>query len=200
MEKNERNSSFLILNIFMVWLSVATLALLFIPWERFSAELAERISSCRGFLFLALIFEASNFIAQALIAAFSSMHRSKVMKNRQRQMESSVSNMDFSERALIREFVLQRKSELHVPLDQPTVRGLLGSRILEQVTPADKDGKAGVAISRAARPYITYRAIGITSSKLSEDQINQMMSARPDYARPEPKIRHVYRSGAYKAA
>ena len=200
MEKNDRNSSFLILNIVMVWLSIATLALLFVPWDRFSPDLASRIAPCRGFLYLALIFELSNFIAQALIGIFSSLRRSKAAKESARLMERSVGNMDFSERALIREFVLQRKSELRVPLSQPTVRGLLGSRILEQVSPAGDDGKAGVAISRQARPFITYRAIGITAGKLSEDQINQLMSERPDYARPESRVRHVYRSGAYKAA
>ncbi len=200
MEKNERNSSFFILNIVMVWLSIATLALLFIPWERFSADLSARIEPCRGFLYLALIFELSNFIAQAIIGIFSSMRRSKIQRMSQKKMELSVGNMDFSERALIREFVLQRKSELRVPLSQPTVRGLIGSRILEQVSPAGDDGKASVAISRQARPFITYRAIGISAGKLTEDQINQLMSERPEYARPEPKVRHVYRSGAYKAA
>ncbi|MGN0909507.1 MAG: super-infection exclusion protein B [Succinivibrio sp.] len=200
MEKNERNSSFLILNIVMVWLSLATLALLFIPWDRFSPDLAQRIAPCRGFLYLALIFELSNFIAQAIIGAFSSLHRSKRQKERERQMERTVGNMDFSERALIREFVLQRKSELRVPLMEPTVRGLIGSRILEQASPEGEDGKAAVVISRQARPFITYRAIGISAGKLSEEQINQLMSERPEYAKPEPKVRHVYRSGAYKAA
>lgn len=200
MNRNEKNSSLFILNIVMVWLSIATLALLFIPWDRLSADLAARIDACKGFLCLALIFEISNFIAQLLINIVSAVHRNKVVRNSQRQIENTVGNMDFSERALIREFVLQRKSELRLPLSQPTVRGLILSKILEQVTPEDDSGKAGFVIARAARPYITYRAIGISAGKLSDAQINQIMSERPDYARPEPKIRHVYRSGSYKAA
>ena len=40
-----------------------------------------------------------------------------------------------------------------------------------------------VIISKEARPYITYKAIGLTLGKMSDEQVSQIMSARPEYAR-----------------
>ena len=196
----EKNTGMHVLNIVMVWLCLATVALLTVPWEQFSPELAARVEQSRGFLCLALILELSNFLAQALIGMISSMRRKHAAAATEQRMSYLVSNMDFSERALVREFVLQRKSELKVPLEQPTVRSLLDSGILILVAGEDEKNRVGVSISRQARPFITYRAIGISAGKLSDEQINQLMEERPEYARPEQKPRHVYRSGAFKAA
>ena len=50
--------------------------------------------------------------------------------------------------------------------------------VVDEVT-----AKAQIIISKEARPYITYKAIGLTLGKMSEEQISQIMNSRPDYAR-----------------
>ena len=37
-------------------------------------------------------------------------------------------------------------------------------------------------IALPARPYITYRALGISKGKMSEEQIEQIMNSRPKFA------------------
>ena len=98
----EKNTGMHVLNIVMVWLCLATVALLTVPWEQFSPELAARVEQSRGFLCLALIFELSNFLAQALIGMISSMRRKHAAAATEQRMSYLVSNMDFSERALVR--------------------------------------------------------------------------------------------------
>ena len=95
-----------------------------------------------------------------------------------------VSCLDFSERAVLREFVLQRKSVINLPIAEPTVKNLLNSGILAVAEDIiDVQGKTPLMINLEARPLITYRAVGLSRAKMSEEQIEQILSARPKYAR-----------------
>ncbi len=198
MEQNNNASH--ILNVIMVWLTCSTVALICIPFEVFSAELAERINACRSYLYLAVIFELSNFAAQFCVKIYNSIRNSKKQKEMVRVISNEVAEMDFSERALLREFVLQRRSELKLPANEPTVCRLINSGILEKVPAGDDNGHILCSISRQARPFITYRILGLSVSKMSSEQISQIMSERPAYAKPEIKMRRVYRSGNFRAA
>ena len=198
MEQN--NNATHVLNTLMVWLTCFTVALICIPWEVISSELASRVDACRSYLYLAIIFELSNFVAQFCVKVYSYIRNNNKQKNLVRNLSVEVSNMDFSERALLREFVLQRRSELKLPTNEPTVSRLIESGILESVTATDEDGKTLCAISRQARPFITYRVLGLSASGMSSEQISQIMSERPAYAKPIIKMRRVYRSGDFKAA
>ena len=39
-------------------------------------------------------------------------------------------------------------------------------------------------ISQKARPFITYKAIGLSRRRLNNEEIGKLMSTRPNYARP----------------
>ena len=199
MDQNN-NATTHVLNTLMVWLTCFTVALVCIPWEAISSELASRVDNCRSYLYLAIIFELSNFVAQFCVKTYSYIRNSNKQKNLARNLSLEVSSMDFSERALLREFVLQRRSELNLPTEEPTVSRLIESGILEIVSTVDEKGKSLCAISRQARPLITYRVLGLSASGMSSEQITQIMSERPTYAKPVIKMRRVYRSGDFKAA
>ncbi len=199
-EANDSITSVNCLNIMMIWITCATVALLTVPFDVFSKELEARIDACRDYLYLALIFELSNFIAQALIKVWNTSRQRKLKKLSDAATLDSVQNMDFSERALLREFVLQRRSELRLPANEPTVRRLDESGILTSLDLPDDKGTVLYSISRQARPYITYRVLGLSAAGMTQEQIEQVMNERPAYAKPEIKIRKVYRSGDFKAA
>lgn len=199
-EANDSSTPVNCLNIMMIWITCATVAVLTVPFDVFSKELATRIDACRDYLYLALIFELSNFIAQTLIKVWNIGHQRKLKKLSDAATLDSVQNMDFSERALLREFVLQRRSELRLPANEPTVRRLDESGILTPLNLPDDKGTVIYSISRQARPYITYRVLGLSAAGMTQEQIEQVMNERPAYAKPEIKIRKVYRSGDFKAA
>lgn len=80
--------------------------------------------------------------------------------------------------------MLQRKSVLSLPLEEPTVRSLIESGILKVLPlPPVSSGKYQMVISKLARAYITYKAIGQSRGHMSEEMISQIMAARPEYAR-----------------
>lgn len=187
------------LNIIMLWLFLVTVMLLVTPWEMISSDIAVRIEENRAFLYFALIFEVSNFLSQAVYSFLTKSREKKVAEKRTCYLEKAVESLDFSERALLREYVLQRKSVLNLPLAEPTVKALLDCGILKCVGNEDEHKKTPVIISKYARPFITYRAIGLSCGKMSEEQISQIMDARPEFAREPKQTPRSYR-GSRKVA
>ncbi len=182
------------LNLIMLWLFTLTLLLLLLPYSELAPALAAKIEAHRSLLITALIVSISNFIAQFIGGICWRAAQKKVRRHQEQHMQQAVERLDFAERALLREFVLQRKSVLALPLTEPTVRSLLDSGLLQVLNvPQDSNGKYQFAIAKAARPYITYRAIGLSRSKMSEEAISQILAARPDYARVKTTPQRAYR-------
>lgn len=184
------------LNVIMLWLFCVTLALLVLPLESISPELAAQVAANKTYLYLALIVEVSNFLSQAIIGFLSSYFHKRTVQQEREEMKNTVAGLDFAERALLREFVLQRKSVLYLPESEPTVRSLLESGVLNVIADADEaTGRAPVIITKKARPFITYRAIGLTRGKMNDEMLEQIMNARPDFAREKKPIPRAYRGG-----
>lgn len=182
------------LNIVMLWLFCVTFLLLVLPLESVSPELAAQVQNNKTYLYLALIVELSNFISQAVISLISSLLNRRVLKKEQEFMQKTVENLDFTERALLREFVLQRKSVLYLPESEPTVRSLIDSNVLHVVGEKDEaTSRLPMVITKQARPFITYRAIGLTRGKMNEEMLEQIMNARPDFAREKKIMPRAYR-------
>lgn len=182
------------LNLVMLWLFCVTLALLFLPLEMVSLELADQVAANRTYLYLALIVEVSNFLAQGIFMAVSYYLHQRQIQREQEAMKTTVSRLDFAERALLREFVLQRKSVLNLPEAEPSVRSLLDSNVLQIVGEHEEDTtRAPMIITKQARPFITYRAIGLTRSKMNDQMLEQIMNARPDFAREKKTQPRAYR-------
>lgn len=189
------------LNTVMIWLFCITLMLLVLPLNKISPELAARVNDNQSLVYLALLIELSNFISQGIISLINKYKQRQALKSHHDMLERSVNELDFSEKALLREFVLQRKSSLHLPVSQPTVVSLTESGILKIMGQVDDNGCNEYMIAKEVRPFITYKAIGLSKSGMSEEQIEQMMNSRPAWARPdEKKARAAYRSsGTFKA-
>ena len=182
------------LNIVMLWLFCVTVALLVLPLESISPELALQVEAHKTYLFLALIVEVSNFISQAIIGFLSSYFTKRSIKQEQEAMKQVVAGLDFAERALLREFVLQRKSVLYLPEGEPTVRSLVDSGILNVIADADPEtGRVPVVITKKARPFITYRAIGLTRGKMDDEMLEKIMNSRPEFAREKKVMPRAYR-------
>ena len=188
------------LNIIMTWLFIVTVLLLFTPFSYFAPNLAAKIAPYKDLLYIALIVEVSNFLSLFIINKITSHKQKKYNKQMNEFLEAQVQSLDFTERALLREFVLQRKSVLTLPIDEPVVNSLLQSKILVPTSEcANEDNTINVMISKLARPYITYKAIGLTKGKMTDEMLDQLMQSRPDFARETKVMQKSYRGGS-KAA
>lgn len=168
--------------------------LLVLPLESISEELATQVEANKTYLYLALIVEVSNFISQAIISFIGSYLNRRNQKQETNAMKVTVDGLDFAERALLREYVLQRKSVLYLPEAEPTVRSLVESGILNVVgDPDETTNRVPMIITKKARPFISYRAIGLTRSKMNDEMLEQIMNARPEFAREKKVMPRAYR-------
>lgn len=184
MKYENSNSVIHTINTVMMWLFCLTVLMLVIPWQAVSAEFASHIEANKIMLYFALIIEISNFISQAIATIYNGIYNKKQSQRIHLRVTKAVEELDFAEKALLREFVLQRRSVLTLPVSEPTVRNLIDEGVLKIVNIVDElTHKAQIIISKEARPLITYKAIGLTLGKMSEEQVSQIMNSRPDYAK-----------------
>ena len=184
MNKSKERAFISRLNSILMWVLIVCVFILATPIELVSTDLATKLNSFNFVLWIMLIIAASNFISQGLVMVASLAYNALEGKYRLKKLTRMVSCLDFSERAVLREFVLQRKSVINLPIAEPTVKNLLNSGILAVAEDIiDVQGKTPLMINLEARPLITYRAVGLSRAKMSEEQIEQILSARPKYAR-----------------
>ena len=172
------NSAMRSINTIMMWLFCLTVLMLIMPWEQVSTEFASKIDANRIYLYFALIIEVSNILAQGCLTLVQAYSKKSYNKRLEELVQTTVNHFDFAEKALLREFVLQRKSVLNLPVTEPTVRNLIDGGVLKIVHITDAENKiAQVIISKVARPYITYKAIGLPPGPLCSPGIDAIKAA-----------------------
>lgn len=187
-------SALKLINIVMVNLTTLTLMLLFLPLDQIAPQLYDKVQSARFYLYLALLAEAAHFLSFAVLSVISRILQRRAEKKADLRIQQCVQTMDFAEKALLREFVLQRKSLLTLPVEEPSVSSLYEQGILSLSAFVDPQQKTGeFYISKAARPYITYKAIGLSRVKMTEEQLHQIKLLRPVFAKGQG-IGRVYRT------
>ena len=183
---NTHFSQFQAFNWLMVWLLMCSSAILLFPAEKLGPAAAEWLHACSLYLWLGILVAGSYFLSQLVLILLDVAPHHYSNYQQREKLEQMVRCLDFSERAVLREFILQRKSVIKLPVTEPAVKNLLDAGVLTYAygQPFSEDDimiKA-LMIALPARPLITYKALGLSKGKMSEEQIEQIMSARPKFA------------------
>lgn len=131
---------------------------------------------------------SGSFLFKELIIRLFRMYSSKIAS---RKIVTSRLNMikclDFEEKAILREFIIQKKNVLSLPLTEPAVTNLLSAGVLEpafetqEIKGSSRLIKLSIAID--ARRKLTHIVLGLPAGALTKDQARTLKSARPSYAR-----------------
>lgn len=183
---NTHFSQFQAFNWLMVWLLMCSSAILLFPAEKLGPAAAEWLHACSLYLWLGILVSGSYFLSQLMLILLDLARHHYTGYQQREKLEQMVRCLDFSERAVLREFILQRKSVIKLPVTEPAVKNLLEAGVLTYAygQPFSEDDimiKA-LMIALPARPLITYKALGLSKGKMSEEQIEQIMSSRPKFA------------------
>ena len=96
-------------------------------------------------------------------------------------------SLDHAEKAVLREFYIQARHTVELPMDNPTVVGLQNKGI---VCPAGEYGQHSLAgillpfsISEEARSMITVDMLDLPTGEPSKQEIARLQNSRPDFAR-----------------
>ncbi|OIN03815.1 superinfection exclusion B family protein [Oceanisphaera psychrotolerans] len=174
------------LNWFMCWLLLSCTLITLLPASLFSGTVGLWLGDYRLLFVLGMIAAASYFLSHAAIMLFQHVFYRKQRLMQQRLLKELLDYLDASEKAVLREFVIQRKSVIKLPVTEPAVKNLLEQGILTYAF--GEPGDAGLSaikpltITIAARPLLTFKVLGLNPANMTEEQKNQILNNRPRYA------------------
>ncbi|MCL2917893.1 superinfection exclusion B family protein [Shewanella litorisediminis] len=170
----------------MLWLLIATLAMKFAPQSWLAAlhldQWATQESALIGLgLIIACAFFASllaNFLLDEAISYLGTKRKKEVI-------EHKVKLLDPAERALLREFFLQGKTILTLPVEELAVRSLVDTNILECLGNvkhyAIQGSTADYKISMLAREHLNRNVLRLPNGELSQEDMQNLIKARPGF-------------------
>ena len=168
----------------MMWLLLCCSALLLFPMERLPG-INEWLVQLKAFINLGVLVACSYFASQLLLILWDHLLIHWNERQKQKNLQRMIEHLDFTEKAILREFVIQRKSVINLPLTEPAVKNLLDAGVLDfaygQPLNDDLSQIKALMISLEARPLLTYKALGLSNGKMSEEQLDMIMNARPKY-------------------
>ncbi|MBT1444219.1 super-infection exclusion protein B [Shewanella sp. JM162201] len=170
----------------MLWLFIVTAALKFAPadWLAFLRldQWAANHSAAIGLgLILAVAFfvmQLANFLLDEAIGHLGAKRKREII-------EHKVQLLDPAERALLREFFLQGKTILTLPMDELAVKSLENTNILECLGNvkhyAIHGSTADYKISMLARIYLNRNVLRLPNGELSPEEMQNLIKARPGF-------------------
>lgn len=181
---------------FVLWLSSALI--LFVP-DHTLAKL-----NLKDFLtdygkFIGIIFIISSaFLLVTLFGYLSrQISRRKIKNKAKKTVLREIYNLGFHERALLREFYINSKDTLQLPIDNDTVVGLQNKHILYQVSRTGFTYVHGAyftyAITEFAKEHLTLEMIDLPQNPTEQD-IERIRNERPTWAKEKSRFEDRFNS------
>ncbi len=112
------------------------------------------------------------------------MHKKRRRNAALKVVKNSVACLDEHEKAVLREFYIQGKSTIELPIDNHVVTGLLEKGILSQQGQYGRMWQTGllwpVCMSDLASQFINWAVVGMPLPPITEDKRERIREARPE--------------------
>ncbi len=172
----------------MAWMCIASATLLIVPVSLLKMSGTTQWSQLYApYVWILALLTGSYLITRLVTFLFTYF----VAELKKRQLLSSrnkmIRQLDFEEKAVLREFIIQRKNVLPLPMNELAVSNLLQSGVLvpafetQEIKGSGRIIKLSIAID--AREQLTHKVLGLPVGKLTEQEATILKAARPDYAR-----------------
>lgn len=172
----------------MAWLCLVCATLIIVPASVLKVSGTQEWSSIfTPYAWILALLAGSYLLTRSVIFIFA--HVCSVMSERKLVIarQNMIQNLDFEEKALLREFIIQQKNVLALPLNEPAVNNLLNAGVLVPALSAQEIKGSGrvikLSIAIDARALLTYKVLSLPIGKLTEEEAAVLKAARPDYAR-----------------
>ena len=117
-----------------------------------------------------------------------------------RDLARAIARLDHAEVAVLREFFLQGKQSLMLPMDEPTVAGLINKGMIRRISSLGQQSLAGMLFPVATDPdlYDALRQhpqhLGMPPGEPTQADIARLSSERPGFMREVARVEE-WRSG-----
>jgi len=181
----------------MLWLAIASALILFVPTNIGAVlKLNDMVDKYAHFVGIFFIVSSSYLLIDIVSSGLKQLRASSLENQQVEQIENRIKTLVSGERAVLREFFLQRKTTLWLPSDESDVKSLVSSGILMPIDyySQTRQGEQGTSeielmISHNARPYLSKQRLKLPQGKPSYDDIHYLKSARPAYLTPVPQFK-----------
>ncbi|MDF2274847.1 superinfection exclusion B family protein [Aeromonas caviae] len=176
------------LNWLMVWLLLCCSIILLFPAGLMKGAVSQWATAHAAWLGVGMLIAISYFCSQGFLIAWEWACDEWQSRRQQDQLAQMIGFLDFNEKAVLREFVLQRKSVINLPITEPAVKNLMDAGVLTYAygkptrEKEDENQIRALMIALPARPLLTYKVLGLSRAKMSDEQVEQIMNARPKFA------------------
>ncbi|HHQ4468314.1 superinfection exclusion B family protein [Aeromonas veronii] len=176
------------LNWLMVWLLLCCSIILLFPAGLMKGAVSQWAADHAAWLGVGMLIAISYFCSQGFLIAWEWACEEWQARRQQDQLAQMIGFLDFNEKAVLREFVLQRKSVINLPITEPAVKNLMDAGVLTYAygkPTREKDDEnqiRALMIALPARPLLTYKVLGLSRGKMSDEQVEQIINARPKFA------------------
>ena len=172
----------------MVWLLLCCSIILLFPAGLMKGAVSQWATAHAAWLGVGMLIAISYFCSQGFLIAWEWACDEWQSRRQQDQLAQMIGFLDFNEKAVLREFVLQRKSVINLPITEPAVKNLMDAGVLTYAygkptrEKEDENQIRALMIALPARPLLTYKVLGLSRGKMSDEQVEQIMNARPKFA------------------
>ncbi|TFF80026.1 hypothetical protein DRM94_03375 [Aeromonas taiwanensis] len=174
------------LNWLMVWLLLCCSIILLFPAGLMKGAVSQWATAHAAWLGVGMLIAISYFCSQGFLIAWEWACDEWQSRRQKDQLAQMIGFLDFNEKAVLREFVLQRKSVINLPITEPAVKNLMDAGVLTYAygkpVREDENQIRALMIALPARPLLTYKVLGLSRGKMSDEQVEQIMNARPKFA------------------
>ncbi len=172
----------------MAWLCIVSAVILAAPGSLLQMSGTQQWTEIYSpYVWILALLSSSYLLTRLVVFLFShfvkqTQHRHMIVRRNR-----MVRQLDFEEKAVLREFIIQRKNVLPLPMTEPAVANLLKTGVLEaafesqEIKGSTRIIKLSIAID--CRELLTHKLLGLPVGKLTEEEATVLKAARPDYAR-----------------
>lgn len=183
----------------LAWLGFSCGLLLFIP-ANYLPDGVNLMPYQLG-LWCVMLSSFSYFLGRLFVHLWRVVEGSWQQKVNRRTMENLIHCLDHTEKAILREFVISRKTVLQLPIDEPAVLNLLDNGVLEMVDHQplpEAHHRFDCMISLAARPLLSYRVLSLPVGNLTEEQLERLKKMRPQFLQPNYDANRTYSGKVFR--
>ena len=172
----------------MAWMCFACATLLVVPVSVVQLSgTAEWSESYTPYVWILALLTGSFLITRLVNWLFGYFKEEYCLRRESARRNMMIRRLDFEEKAVLREFIIQRKNVLSLPMRELAVTNLLESGVLvpayetQEIKGSARIIKLSIAVD--AREQLTHKVLGLPVGKLTDEEAEQLKAARPDYAR-----------------
>jgi Super-infection exclusion protein B len=125
------------------------------------------------------------------------VNKYRLSKKIKKRIRIDINQLDFHEKALLREFFINGKHTLQLPLDNDTVVGLVNKHLIYQASSTGFTYSHGLyfpySISDIAREHLSGQILGIPENLTEDDKI-RLIESRPNWAKERSRFDNLFNS------